>query len=153
RVQFPEAGAGRERIATFGLSLIDVVDRRDPRCSLLLQKPTRRVRHAGGQRIKPGTDEEEALGDWVDYLAGFSDEQVQLARERIARSDGRSLEPLTMRRLTHSQYNHTVRDLLGDQSRPANAFPKEDFINGFKNQIEGLGVSPLQAEAYSRAAE
>ncbi len=153
RVQFPEAGAGRDRIAAFGLSLIDLVDRGDPEHSLLLRKPTRRVRHAGGQRIKPGSDEEEALRGWVDYLAGFSDKQVRLARERIARSERRSLEPLTVRRLTHSQYNHTVRDLLGDQSQPAYAFPMEDFINGFKNQVEGLGVSPLQAEAYSRAAE
>ena len=58
-----------------------------------------------------------------------------------------------MRRLTHSQYDHTVRDLLGDQTQPAGGFPKEDFVNGFKNQLEGQGVSPLQAEAYGKAAE
>src|SRR5690606_25153767 len=58
-----------------------------------------------------------------------------------------------VRRLTHSQYNHTVRDLLGDQTQPANQFPKEDFIRGFKNQVEGQGISPLQAEAYTEAAE
>src|SRR5262249_58318620 len=33
------------------------------------------------------------------------------------------------------------------------AFPKEDFIRGFKNQLEGQGVSPLQAEAYGKVAE
>ena len=90
---------------------------------------------------------------WINYLAGLSDEQVRQARERIARAERRGLEALTMRRLTHSQYNHTVRDLLGDQTQPAGGFPKEDFINGFKNQLEGQGVSPLQAEAYSKAAE
>ena len=58
-----------------------------------------------------------------------------------------------MRRLTHSQYDHTVRDLLGDQIQPASSFPKEDFISGFKNQVEGQGISPLQAEAYGKAAE
>ena len=42
---------------------------------------------------------------------------------------------------------------MGDQSQPAGGFPKEDFINGFKNQLEGQGVSPLQAEAYGKAAE
>jgi len=26
----------------------------------------------------------------------------------------------TMRRLTHSQYNHSVHDLLGDETNPAN---------------------------------
>ncbi len=42
---------------------------------------------------------------------------------------------------------------VGDQSQPANQFPKEDFIRGFKNQVDGQGISPLQAEAYSLAAE
>ncbi len=90
---------------------------------------------------------------WINYLAGLSDEQVRRARERIARSDRRGLEALAVRRLTHSQYNHTVRDLLGEQSQPAGGFPKEDFVNGFKNQLEGQGISPLQADAYGKAAE
>lgn len=59
----------------------------------------------------------------------------------------------TMRRLTHSQYNHTVHDLLGDQTNPANQFPQEDFVNGFKNQTSAQSVPPLLAEAYSAAAE
>ena len=58
-----------------------------------------------------------------------------------------------MRRLTHSQYNHTVHDLLGDQTNPANQFPEEDFVNGFKNQTSAQSVPPLLAEAYSAAAE
>jgi hypothetical protein len=52
-----------------------------------------------------------------------------------------------MRRLTHSQYNHTVHDLLGDQTNPANQFPQEDFVNGFKNQTSAQSVPPLLAEA------
>jgi len=58
-----------------------------------------------------------------------------------------------MRRLTHSQYNNTVRDLLGDQTRPADQFPQEDFVNGFKNQIAAQDVPPLLAQAYDAAAE
>ena len=57
-----------------------------------------------------------------------------------------------VRRLTHSQYNNTVRDLLADQTRPADAFPQEDYVNGFKNQIAAQDISPLQAEAYHAAA-
>lgn len=60
-------------------------------------------------------------------------------------------EPL--RRLTHSQYNNAVRDLLGDQTRPADRFPPEDFNNGFRNQVQTQSISPLLAEAYSTAAE
>ena len=58
-----------------------------------------------------------------------------------------------IRRLTHSQYNNTIRDLLGDQTRPADQFPPEDFQNGFKNQISTQEISPLLAEAYNLSAE
>ena len=132
---------------------MDLVDRRKPEQSLLLRKPTKRVKHTGGQRIKPGSDEEAMLLSWINVLSSLSDQQVRQARERIARSLGRRLESLAVRRLTHSQYDHTVRDLLGDEVQPASSFPKEDFVNGFMNQLEAQGVSPLQAEAYSKAAE
>ncbi|HUS06627.1 MAG TPA: DUF1592 domain-containing protein [Bryobacteraceae bacterium] len=59
----------------------------------------------------------------------------------------------SLRRLTHSQYNNTVRDLLGDNTRRADAFPQEDYVNGFKNQIAAQDISPLLAEAYNTAAE
>ena len=58
-----------------------------------------------------------------------------------------------MRRLTHSQYNHTVRDLLGDQTNPASHFPPEDFVNGFQNQADAQSIPALLAEAYGAAAE
>jgi len=153
RLLFPEPDASRDRIEAFGLSMRALVDPRAPGQSLLLRKPTKRVKHSGGQRIKPDTDEEQALLSWIGYLARLSDEQAQQARERIAQSQRSGPTALAVRRLTHSQYNHTVRDLLGDQSQPAGSFPKEDFINGFKNQLDGQGVTPLQAEAYSKAAE
>ncbi|MDX1983366.1 MAG: DUF1592 domain-containing protein [Bryobacteraceae bacterium] len=58
-----------------------------------------------------------------------------------------------VRRLTHNQYNNTVRDLLGDHTRPADQFPPEDFVNGFKNQISAQDVPPLLAQVYANAAE
>src|SRR5437899_5051860 len=57
-----------------------------------------------------------------------------------------------LRRLTHSQYNNTVRDLLGEQTRPADTFPQEDYVNGFKNQTAAQDIPPLLAEAYHAAA-
>lgn len=74
---------------------------------------------------------------------------VLLAASLLLQAQG--AEPL--RRLTHSQYNNAVRDLLGDQTRPADRFPPEDFINGFRNQAQGQSISPLLAESYSTAAE
>ena len=69
-----------------------------------------------------------------------------------ARQDRFRAAPAVVRRLTHSQYNQTVADLLGDQTRPADQFPQEDFINGFTNQAAGQSITPVQQEAYNRAA-
>ena len=146
RLQFPQASATGEEIERFGLGLRALVDRSHPAESLLLRKPTNRVPHTGGERIKPGSAEEQALRAWVEYLAGLPDAPTPLGR-----AAGPSRK--TLRRLTNSQYNQTVRDLLGDQARPADQFPNEDYVNGYTNQSDGQSVSPLLAEAYGRAAE
>jgi hypothetical protein len=120
-----------------------LVDRADPARSMLVQKPTRRVAHAGGKRIEPGSPEEGALIAWIGSLK---------AGEKREAGALKSVGPV-MRRLTHAQYNNTVRDLLGDDSRIADTFPPEDFVNGFRNQYQSQSVSPMQAEAYGAAAE
>ncbi|MCI0420435.1 MAG: DUF1592 domain-containing protein [Acidobacteria bacterium] len=147
RVQFPGEGASNEEIARFGLRLRAVVHAGQPEASLLFLKPTNRVTHAGGERIRKGSEEEKILRAWVEHLAALPE---AAAAERQTHT-GKSR--MVLRRLTHSQYNHTVRDLLGEETRPADQFPKEDFIHGFTNQADGQPVSPLLAEAYARAAE
>ena len=154
RLHFPDPNATPDEIEAFGLTLAALVDRADPARSLLINKPTNnRERHTGGTRIQPGSFDEEALRDWVRYLAGVPDAAVTAARERLAAARAATTSGPLLRRLTHSQYNNTVRDLLGDFSRPADRFPPEDFVNGFKNQLRTQGVPPLLAEAYSAAAE
>jgi hypothetical protein len=147
RLQFPRDGADPVEVAAFGLRLRQFVNGPRPAESPLLLKPTGRVAHGGGERIKPGSPDERALRAWVDQLAKLPDAPAQ----RAARAAGPSRRAL--RRLTHSQYNHTVRDLLGEESRPADQFPKEDYVHGFTNQADSQGISPVQAEAYGRAAE
>jgi Protein of unknown function (DUF1592)/Protein of unknown function (DUF1588)/Protein of unknown function (DUF1587)/Protein of unknown function (DUF1595)/Protein of unknown function (DUF1585) len=147
RVQFPRQGAPSAEITAFGLRLRRVVDTRLPEESLLLVKPTNRVAHTGGERIKRGSEDERILRTWIDYLATLP-ESIAAGASPV---NGQSRRVL--RRLTHSQYNHTVRDLLGEETRPADQFPKEDFVHGFTNQAEGQSISPLLAEAYAKAAE
>ena len=152
-IVFPSATASPDQVLAFGYSLAEFVDRSAPEKSALLMKPTGRVEHTGGVRIKPDSVEAESLMMWINHLASLSAEQQSRADRLIEQARKWQREPLSLQRLTHSQYNHTVRDLLGDSSQPANQFPKEDFIRGFKNQLEGQGLSPLLAEAYSQAAE
>ncbi len=156
RLKFPEPDAKPERVEAFGRSLAALVDRNKPEESLLFKKPTNRIPHAGGERIKPGSEEEAVLKVWIQYLATLSGDELIRAlnsgKDEVADSS-HSPTPVVLRRLTHSQYNNTVRDLLDDQSAPANQFPPEDFVNGFKNQYQSQSLSPLLVEAYSAAAE
>lgn len=156
RLQFPEAAASPAQIEAFGRALVELVDRDKPEASLLFTKPTNRTAHAGGERIKRGSAEEQILWEWVQRLSKLSADEVSRAlkeREENIVGAGHTRPPASLRRLTHSQYNNTVRDLLGEQSAPAHQFPPEDFVNGFKNQYQSQNLSPLLVEAYSTAAE
>ena len=61
--------------------------------------------------------------------------------------------PSPIRRLTRSEYDNTLRDLLGDTTRPSAAFPPDERGAGFTNDAENLSVSPLHAQNYLEAAE
>src|SRR5687768_5730299 len=65
RVQFPREGAVPEEVAAFGLRLQAVVQAGQPDASLLFLKPTNRMAHAGGERIKRGSEDEKILRSWV----------------------------------------------------------------------------------------
>jgi Protein of unknown function (DUF1592)/Protein of unknown function (DUF1588)/Protein of unknown function (DUF1587)/Protein of unknown function (DUF1595)/Protein of unknown function (DUF1585) len=156
RLHFPEPDVAPDKLEAFGRSLVVLVDRQQPEKSLLLNKPTNRIPHAGGERIKPGSPDEAVLKAWIEKLAQLSGVELSRAlkyREEEAAGVGHAAARTDLRRLTHSQFNHTVRDLLGDQTSPANQFPPEDFINGFRNQSQAQSLSPLLIEAYSAAAE
>lgn len=149
RLRFPGAAASAEEIEAFGRGLAVLVDRNHPDRSLLLNKPTNREKHTGGKLIEPGSPQEAALVSWIDHLVKLPAESLPGA---VPATHG-AAPPNLMRRLTHSQYNNTIRDLLGDQTRPADRFPPEDFVNGFKNQAAAQDVPPLLAESYDAAAE
>jgi hypothetical protein len=54
--------------------------------------------------------------------------------------------------LTNSEYNHTVRDLLGDTSAPADAFIPNPIHFGFRaNPVRGL--SDVHLQQYAKAAD
>ena len=157
RLHFPEETAGRDQIEAFGKSLVELVDRQNPGNSILLNKPTNRIRHSGGERIHPDSVEEAALKTWIGYLSSLSESELTQAldykRRETASASARSTPQVVLRRLTHQQYNNTVRDLLQDPTNPSDQFPAEDYVNGFKNQYQSQSLSPVQVEAYSAAAE
>ncbi len=61
--------------------------------------------------------------------------------------------PSPIRRLTRFEYDNTIRDLVGDDSKPSRDFPPEEQALGFNNNAATLGVTQLLAEQYMVAAE
>src|SRR5690349_22336646 len=81
RLQFPDANASPERIAAFGKSLVALTDRENPESSLLFKKPTNRISHTGGERIKRGSPEEAVLLAWIRTLTSLSSGEIAQARQ------------------------------------------------------------------------
>jgi len=74
----------------------------------------------------------------------------------FARQD-RAIKPdpgrFTARRLNRSEYNNTIRDLLGIDLRPAANFPADTAAFGFDNIGDALNLPPSLLENYIDAAE
>jgi hypothetical protein len=68
---------------------------------------------------------------------------------------GRTFDPgrVTIRRLNRSEYNNTVRDLIGIDFHPADDFPSDDVGYGFDNIGDVLTMPPILIEKYLAAAE
>ena len=60
---------------------------------------------------------------------------------------------VTLRRLNRTEYNNTIRDLLGVDFKPAKDFPADDTGYGFDNIADVLSMSTVLAERYLAAAE
>lgn len=77
-------------------------------------------------------------------------------REEFARQD-RLIKPeaghVSARRLNRTEYNNTIRDLLGVDIRPADAFPADTAAFGFDNISDALNLTPALLENYLSAAE
>lgn len=91
---------------------------------------------------KPPATEVKAVADFLES---------EFARQdRTAKPDpGR----VTARRLNRTEYNNTVRDLLGVDIRPADNFPNDESAYGFDNISDALTMSPVLLEKYLYAAE
>jgi hypothetical protein len=58
-----------------------------------------------------------------------------------------------LRRLSRAQYNNTIRDLLGDTSRPADAFLLEEVPGAYAGSVALTQAAPAAVEQYRTAAE
>ena len=91
---------------------------------------------------QPTKEERQKIIDWVDHQLYYVDCSVPHDPGRV-----------TSRRLNRTEYNNTIRDLLGVDFQPAKNFPSDDVGYGFDNIGDVLSVPPLLIEKYLSAAE
>jgi uncharacterized protein DUF1592/uncharacterized protein DUF1588/uncharacterized protein DUF1587/uncharacterized protein DUF1585/uncharacterized protein DUF1595 len=85
----------------------------------------------------------------IATITGWIEGELERADRLAAPDPGR----VTARRLNRTEYDNTVRDLLGVKLRPADDFPQDDSGYGFDNVADVLSLSPVLMEKYMAAAE
>lgn len=103
------------------------------------------------ERQMPPKDEEQPAEEirlrLTDTLAHLLDNP---APEFVVRDPGAKV----IHRLNRTEYNHTIRDLLGVDTRPADNFPVDGGGGGgFDNNADTLFVPPILMEKYLAAAD
>jgi mono/diheme cytochrome c family protein len=91
---------------------------------------------------QPEEQERQAVATWI------ANELTRLDRVTPP-NPGR----VTARRLNRTEYNNTIRDLLGVDLKPADDFPQDDAGYGFDNIADVLSLSPVLMEKYVSAAD
>jgi hypothetical protein len=80
---------------------------------------------------------------------------VEVLETEFARADHDRRGPgrVTMRRLNRTEYDNTVRDLLGIDFHASDDFPSDDVGYGFDNIGDVLSLPPILMEKYLTASE
>ncbi|QJW93806.1 DUF1592 domain-containing protein [Frigoriglobus tundricola] len=94
------------------------------------------------KKPQPTKDEKEFLLDWIANSLTKVDCTTPKDPGRV-----------TLRRLNRAEYNNTIRDLCGVDSKPADEFPADDVGYGFDNIGDVLSFQPVLLEKYLAAAD
>ncbi len=114
---------------------------------LLLAKPTEQVEHGGGRRFEVGDPGYRSLAAFVARVTAAC---LPFEPPPSCFEPG----PSPLRLLTRREYDNTLRDLLGDDTRPAlSLLPEAPRQHGFENNAHAYSVSDLHVEGYLELAE
>ena len=87
---------------------------------------------------QPSAPERQAVIDWIREL-----------RDDEARRNAGDPGPVLARRLSHAEFDYTIRDLTGVDIRPTREFPVDPANEaGFDNSGESLTMSPALVKKY-----
>src|SRR5947207_6339063 len=93
------------------------------------------------EKPQPTDDERSLIMRWIE--------------SRVIKIDCSNVDPgrVTVRRLNKTEYNNTIRDLLGVEFKPAEDFPSDDVGYGFDHIGDVLSMPPVLFERYLAASE
>ena len=91
---------------------------------------------------RPKQDEINVVMQWMEGSISRADANAKPDPGRV-----------TAHRLNRTEYDNTVRDLLGVDIHPSDEFPQDDSGYGFDNIGDVLSISPVLMERYMNAAE
>lgn len=98
-----------------------------------------------------GADDDGGSGDGSETMGADDDGSAGLACEE---GEGIDPGPMYLRRLTHREYEATVRDLLGvDPGAAVATFPADVLTSSFDNDALNQTISVLLGERYLASAE
>lgn len=106
------------------------------------------VRDMIGSREMPPENKPQPTEAERMAIVHFIDAQLALFDCSGPRQPGK----VTLRRLNRSEYNNTIRDLVGVDFNPAADFPRDEVGYGFDNIGDVLSLPPMLMEKYLNAA-
>lgn len=105
------------------------------------------------RRVEEGSMPPPEASALPDVDRTFLSKWIDITLHEIDCSRVVSPGQVTIRRLTRGEYRNSIRDLLGIDYLPADAFPGDDSGYGFDNIGDVLSLPPVLMEKYLDAAE
>ncbi len=116
---------------------------RDPKLWENVLKQLREREMPPEGKPQPSLEERDRLVAWIENFL------ENLDSNDVPRDPGR----VVLHRLSRAEYNNTIRDLLGVDSRPADDFPSDGAGGGgFDNNADTLFLPPILMERFLAAA-
>jgi mono/diheme cytochrome c family protein len=116
---------------------------RDPRTWQTVLSQLRERNMPPDGKPQPTPEERDRLAAWVEHTLN------NLEEGHVPKDPGR----VVIHRLSRTEYNNTIRDLLGVETKPADKFPADGGGGGgFDNNADTLFVPPILMERYLEAA-
>ena len=138
-------------------TMTELAQVQEPAGYLLWLKPTgqHEAGHVGGTALALESTEADIMAQFIgraNNLIDDCDTEIDLQATALD-CEGTEVGRRLLRRLSHVEYDNTIKDLFGIESSWGAALAPDNVLHGYNNNAEALQVSALLADQYMNAAE